>query len=161
MGAGHARNVLADLADAGLRVTADGDRLVIRPASKLTDRMRAALRASKAELLALLRGADPVADPLDLSAVAWTEADIARFLDRRARLLRWGWAEQDAENLAERLGKGDRDNDDRVSCIDCEHYRPGRCGNHGRAGLHDTHVGRDLASLPQRCLGFDERKGLT
>ena len=47
---GGARNSL-DLADAGLRVTAKGDRLLIRPASKLTNTMRAALRESNPELL--------------------------------------------------------------------------------------------------------------
>ena len=51
-----ARNLLADLTAAGLSVTAEGDRLVIRPASKLTDPMRAALRDAKPELIALLAG---------------------------------------------------------------------------------------------------------
>ena len=50
------RELPADLAGAGLSVTAEGDRLVIRPASKLTDPMRAALRAAKPELLVLIRG---------------------------------------------------------------------------------------------------------
>ena len=49
-----ARDLLDDLASAGLSVTAAGDRLFIRPASKLTDPMRAALREAKPELLALL-----------------------------------------------------------------------------------------------------------
>ena len=39
----------------------------------------------------------------DTSAGAWNDADISAFLDRRARLLRWGWAEPEAEKLAERL----------------------------------------------------------
>jgi hypothetical protein len=89
----------------------------------------------------------------DLSAVAWTDADIGRFLDRRARLMRWGWAEPEAERLAERLVIRDRDQDARVSCTDCMHYRPGRCGNHRRAGLHSADVGRDLAAMLQRCPG--------
>ena len=91
----------------------------------------------------------------DLSAVAWTDGDIARFLDRRARLLRWGWPEGEAEALAERLVRRDRERtDDRVSCADCGHYRLGRCGNHRRAGLGLPDVGRDLATLLQRCPGF-------
>lgn len=49
-----ARNLLADLTGAGMSITAEGDRLVIRPASMLTDNMRAALRQAKPELLALL-----------------------------------------------------------------------------------------------------------
>ena len=90
----------------------------------------------------------------DLAAVAWTDADIVHFLDRRARLLRWGWPEPDAEKLAERLVIRDRERDDRVSCTDCRHYRPGRCGNHRRAGLNVADVGRDLAAMLQWCPGF-------
>ena len=92
--------------------------------------------------------------PLDLAAVAWTDADIARFLDRRARLLRWGWAELEAEKLADRLVRRDREADERVSCTDCQHYRPGRCSNHKRAGLCAPDLGRDLAAMLQRCPGF-------
>lgn len=139
------RALLSELADAGVSVTADGESLVIRPASKLTDSMRAALREAKPDLLRMLR---------ELSAVAWTDGDIASFTDRRARLLRWGWAEPDAEALAERLVIRDREQDHRVSCTDCRHYRPNRCGNHRRAGLSTSEVWRDLAALLQRCPGF-------
>ena len=97
-------------------------------------------------------------EALDLAAVAWTDADISAFLDRRARLLRWGWAEPDAEKLAERLVKRDREHDERVSCTDCNHYRPGRCGNHRRAGLNVADVGRDLAAMLQRCPGFQSAR---
>ena len=83
------------------------------------------------------------------------DADIAAFLDRRARLMRWRWSETDAEKLAERLVLCDREQDDRVSCTDCRHYRPGRCGNHRRAGLNGSDVGRDFAALLHRCSGFD------
>ena len=98
----------------------------------------------------------PCAAPeaLDLAAVAWTDGDIARFLDRRARLMRWGWPETDAEQLADRLVRRDREADDRVSCTDCRHYRPGCCGNHKRAGLSMADVGRDLVAMLQRCPGF-------
>ena len=98
-------------------------------------------------------------EALDLAAVAWTDSDVARFLDRRARLLRWGWPEHEAEALADRLVRRDREADSRVSCTDCRHYLPGRCGNHRRAGLHTPEVGRDLAALLQRCGGFEERRG--
>lgn len=90
----------------------------------------------------------------DISAVPWTDGDISRFLDRRARMLRWGWTEPEAEAGAERLVKRDREPDDRVSCVDCRHYRPHRCGNHRQAGLHAPDVSRDLAGLLQRCPGF-------
>ena len=93
-------------------------------------------------------------DALDLAAAAWTDSDIARFADRRARLLRWGWPAPEAEKLAERLVIRDRERDDRVSCTDCRHYRPSRCGNHRAALLHSHEVGRDLAAMVQRCPGF-------
>ena len=95
-------------------------------------------------------------ESIDLAAEAWTGADIARFHDRRARLARWGWADNEAETLAERLVKRDRGRDDRVSCIDCRHRRPGRCGNHEAATLQSPEVGRDFAAMLQRCAGFEE-----
>ena len=86
----------------------------------------------------------------------WGDEDIGRFLTRRARLLRWGWPAEQAEALADRLTCRDvAGDDDRVSCTDCRHYRPGRCGNHRRAGLHSPELGRDLAGLLQRCPGFE------
>ena len=91
------------------------------------------------------------------AAVGWMDADISRFIDRRARLMRWGWPEADAEKLADRLVQRDREQDVRVSCTDCQHYRPGRCGNHRRAGLTAPDVGRDLASLLQHCPGWETR----
>lgn len=49
-----ASDLLHDLNRAGLTVTAEGGRLAIRPAARLTDSLRAQMRAAKAELLALL-----------------------------------------------------------------------------------------------------------
>ena len=149
-----ARDLLDDAAGAGLTIAADGDRLVIRPASMLTQAMREALRACKPELLALLRTARPQPSPADLDAVAWSDADIANFLDRRDWLLRWRWPEAEAERWAARLVQRDREADPRVSCADCAAYRPGRCGNHQPAGLLSPEVGRDWATRLQWCPGF-------
>ena len=93
-----------------------------------------------------------------LAGVAWTDADIDAFTERRARLMRWGWPELEAEALAERLVRRAREHDDRTSCTDCAHFRPGHCGNHRRAGLHGAELGRDLAGLMQRCAGFASRE---
>lgn len=41
----------------------------------------------------------------NLAAVARTDADVSAFTDRRARLLRWGWTEAEAERVAERLAR--------------------------------------------------------
>jgi len=68
--------------------------------------------------------------------------------------MRWGWPAAEAEMLAERLVIRDRDIDDRVNCTDCQHYRPGRCGNHRQAGLNVADIGRDWVRLLQRCSGF-------
>ena len=97
----------------------------------------------------------------NLSAVTWTDGDIDRFLTLRARLLRWGWPEPEAEALADRLVRRDRELDARMSCADCQHYRPGRCSNHRRAGLSTPDVGRDLAGMLQRCPGFNTRETMT
>lgn len=90
-----------------------------------------------------------------LSEVDWSNADIAGFSHRRARLLRWGWTEPEAEKLAARLVRRDREQDERVVCADCLHYRPSYCGNHRRAGLNGANVGRDFAALLQRCHAFE------
>jgi TubC N-terminal docking domain len=138
-----ARELLATVEEAGLTIAADGGNLVVRPAAKLTDPLRQALKAAKPELLALLQ-----------PAPGWTEADCQRFTARRDRLLRWGWPAPAAESLAERLTLRDREGDDRKSCAECAAYRPGRCGKHRNARLGTSDVGRDLATLLQRCPGF-------
>lgn len=140
-----ARDLLANLNDAGFTVSAEAGRLVVRPASRLTEDTRAAVRDCRPVLLALLAGDE-----------ARTDGEAACFLDRRARLLRWGWAEADAEALAERLTIRDREGDDRTSCAECRHYRPGRCGNYRRAGMWTPDLGRDLAGTLQRCPGFSD-----
>ena len=146
-----ARELLADLAAVGLRVTTDSDCLVIRPASKLTDDMRAALREAKSDLLALLSPCGP--GTLDLAAVAWTDADIVRFQSRRARLVRWGWSEDEAEKLAERLVRRDREGDGRRLCVECVHLRAGRCRQAERAGIGGPEVGA-MALVLQNCPAF-------
>ena len=86
-------------------------------------------------------------------AVAWGDGDVARYQERLARMLRWGWPIAEAERQADRLVNRDRESDERVSCTDCKHYKPGRCGNHRHAGLNVADVGRDLATLLQHCPG--------
>jgi hypothetical protein len=80
--------------------------------------------------------------------------DNPRFLQIKVRLLRWGWPEQDAQATAHRLSLRDGTDDDRVSCAECQHYRPGRCQNHLAAGLQADAIGRELAALLQRCPGY-------
>ncbi|MDR7332453.1 hypothetical protein [Roseateles asaccharophilus] len=147
-----ARDLLDAMSGAGLSVMAEGDQLVIRPGSKVTDELRAALREAKSELLALLRGAPDLRQP-GQAAAACTVGDAAR---QRyvTRLLRLHWPKAEAEAFAGRLVERDRSGDERVSCFECRHYRPGSCGNYRRAGLGARTVGSDLAGLLQRCSGF-------
>lgn len=88
----------------------------------------------------------------DIGPPAWTARDIARFLARRDRLMRWGWTESEADAVAARLTRRDLDaSDDRRACIECRHYERGHCARHRAALLASNVIGRDLAVLPQRC----------
>jgi hypothetical protein len=70
------------------------------------------------------------------------------------RFPRLGLNATDADDLAERLTLRDRDDDDRHLCLECENYRPGTCVHWRQAGLGSAIVGRDLATMLQRCPGF-------
>lgn len=87
-------------------------------------------------------------------AEPWDDAACARFVARVSLSLRRGINATDADDLAERLHLRDVQGDDRHLCVECRHYRPGRCGNPRAAGLHSSDVGRDLAGMLQRCPGF-------
>ena len=89
-------------------------------------------------------------------AEPWTGADIAQFQARTAAIQRHGYGEQDAEDLAEQLHLRDVGREPMVMCMECSHYRPGRCGNHRAAGLATNVVGRELATTFQHCGGFKE-----
>ena len=73
-----ARELLQDLAAAGFSVEANADKLLIRPASKLTDELRAAVRAAKPDLMALLTDASTSSQRCD--EVPVKSADARRLL---------------------------------------------------------------------------------
>jgi hypothetical protein len=143
-----AADLLLHLRAAGFVLDVADDKLMLTPASMLTDDLRLAVRANKPELVALLNG--------DSGSLRHgpNDAESAAFGARRDHLLRWGWPEPEAAAVAARLAQRDREADGRMSCTDCRHYSPGRCGNHRRAGLGTPDVGRDLAGLLQWCPGF-------
>lgn len=101
------------------------------------------------------------ADAYTCHAGGWDDAEIARFQARAAALRRRGIDEDDADDLAERLTLRDRQQDERVLCAECSHYRPGRCGNHKAAGLASFEVGSDLSTMLQRCPGFQVERVTT
>lgn len=172
-----ARDVLDRLRGAGMSVTWDGDDLMVGPKDRLTDSMRQGIRAHRAELIAALtpsaRAPSPTAGTRprtttfpriyrltrqqadDAHAEAWNDEDIQTFNLRRDTLMRGGFHEDDADDLAERLTLRDRELDDRHVCTECKHYRLRRCGNRRLAGLDSPDVGRALVTLLQRCPGFN------
>ena len=87
-------------------------------------------------------------------AEAWDDGAIVRFQARVRRLARLSLNTDDADDLAERLHLRDVEGEDRTLCVECSHYRPGRCGNHRDAGLHTAELARDTAVTLQRCTGF-------
>lgn len=87
-------------------------------------------------------------------AEAMNGAELQTFAARERLFIRRGADEAVAENLADRLVIRDRQRDHRRTCLECQHYRHGRCGNRQRAGLQSAEIGRDLGSLLQHCHGF-------
>lgn len=158
-----ARDLLGELDAAGFSVTADGNKLLVRPFSRLSEQHRAELREHKAEVLALLsepaRPYRPSATDADAAhANPWTEADIARFLARVRRLLALGFNEVDATDLAERLHLRDLHCDHRVLCLECQHLAGStatgwRCRN-ARAARVARDLPTELATMAQDCPGF-------
>lgn len=91
------------------------------------------------------------------SGTAWNAAEIETFERRLALFTDRGLTLTDAEALAERLLARDRDGDERTLCIECAHYRHGRCVNWKAAGFvksRDADALGDYASTLQRCPGF-------
>jgi hypothetical protein len=84
-----ARELLTELADAGMSVTLDGDRLLVWPRSMLTDDWRVLLREAKPELIALLS-----AEHCDLAPALPADLDVAA---ARAAMYRLGYCDAEAE----------------------------------------------------------------
>jgi TubC N-terminal docking domain len=163
-----ARELLHDVAEAGLHLRADGDKLVIRPASKLTDDLRHKLRQAKPELLALLAGG-PVAEPHpyrltraeadEAHAIPWTNAQCSAFTRRVVRMVAIGVHPTDADDLAERLHLRDIDRGTRRMCVECRHLRGNlsngpTCANHKKAGI-GIELSAEMVVTLQRCGGFN------
>ena len=77
---------------------------------------------------------------------AWTDAEIVSFEKRVARSTWLGYP--DAKGRAERLLRRDRDADDRLLCVECEHAGPGY-----RCAIRDAFLLDQL----QRCPKFKEK----
>lgn len=153
-----APDLLRHLRAAGFTLApADGGGIRVAPSASLTDAHRQAIHDHRAELLSLLVSSN-AADP---DRWCWPHSDamngaeLDRFAGRVQQFVRRGPPAQAVEALADRLVIRDRELDDRRTCLECTTYRPGRCGNHQRAGLGVADVGREMATMLQRCPGFE------
>lgn len=149
-----ARDLLAELAGAGLSVTVDGGNLVIRPRELLTDDLRNAVKANKPDLLTILKA--PAMPPADAASDDQAQAAAEATAMLLKRLRRVGLDAESAEQAAAWARTRHGDADDRRLCIECAHF-----GERGTVCRHPElvaiHAPRDLgrlATTPQRCGGF-------
>lgn len=91
--------------------------------------------------------------------------EIDTFTRRLATFTDRGLTMADAEALADRLVRRDRERDDRRTCMECPHLRGAgrwRCGNGVAAGLAnqagDMPLPADLVQRLQRCDGWPDRR---
>jgi hypothetical protein len=166
-----ARDLLHDLEGAGMSVKLIDGRIIVTPKDRLTDPLRAAIRANRADLLMVLNSDVPDAPrptPVapfarvyrltrtqadEAHALPWSADTIRAFGLRRDALLRRGYGNDDADDLAEQLALRDRRGDDRVLCLECIHLHRGRCGNARAAGV-GFDVPTELVMQLQRCPGY-------
>ena len=92
---------------------------------------------------------------------AWNTGEIELFNRRAALFARRGAGDVQAEAMAERLVRRDREEDDRHICHECRHLRGGlpglSCGNGRAAGfpiLTGMGLAGDFTAMLQRCTGF-------
>jgi len=167
MNATQAVNALSRLNDAGLTVDLmpDGG-LKVTPASGLNEELRTLIRQCKPVLVdhllceaandgALVQGFDRWCWP---NSPMWNQREIDTFLTRQARLTDKGISLDDADAFGEKLVQRDRENDDRVLCLECRHLngygRRWRCGNWKRADMPPETLAHDFVTQLQRCPGF-------
>ena len=111
---------------------------------------------------------DPTPDPDRWCwphTVAWNTREIDTFTARVARFTDKGLRLDDADELADKLVKRDRDLDDRRLCLECIHLAgqsatTWSCRNWQRAGVAlragDARLSAALVHQLQRCDGFTQ-----
>lgn len=166
-----APELLHHLRGAGLVLTlTPAGGLHVAPRTALNDDHRAVIRAERDALVLALRAEVQCEAFEEWAAIMEFDGGLTRseaeaaagellaageVSARVARAMQLGFEQQMAEALAERLRERDDHADYRHLCIECRHYRPGRCGNHRAADLATAEVGRDLATMLQHCAGFE------
>ena len=181
-------NPLRVLIDAGFTLRADGERLIVTPASALTDSLRELIRQNKADLLTLLAraversrastttaasastGEDTGSAPpvVDADRCCWPRSDAMNYVEletfamRMGQFIRRGIEGDDASALADQLVKRDRDGDDRRLCLECSWLGDmGRCIAAASGWLPDADRRLEpVITILQWCPAFGLRKGL-
>jgi hypothetical protein len=156
--------VMNALTEAGLSVTLlPPDGLRATPVAALTGELAALIRANKTQLLEYLQAVNdaneiagiPVielwTDPLD---APMTSGEVATFTTRMLLFMVRGIGAAQAESLADKLKRCDREHDNRHVCLECSYLRNGRnCIMYRLAGLCSPEVACLTARL-QRCRAF-------
>jgi hypothetical protein len=152
-----APDLLRHLRDSGLQLSVAGDLLTVTPRDRLTDEMRQAIREFKPALLALLAGAkpEPTQSPYWPNTQHANDTELDTMQARLMLFTRRGMDDTEADQLADKLLKVDREQSGQVTCHLCQHFNPRRktCGNFRSAGVGQE-VGSDLAAMLQRCPGY-------
>jgi hypothetical protein len=99
-----ATELLADLARQGFTLAAEGDRVRVRPANRLTDALRQVIREHRDQLLSLLAAGgtwdQTEADRLVAAALlVWARPDRPRGLDKMADAIDAAWLARDLPRL--------------------------------------------------------------
>ena len=88
---------------------------------------------------------------------AMNAQEIDTFTARLGRFTDKGMSHAEAEALADKLVRRDREADDRRHCVECAHLQSAgrwRCGNWRQAEVARDGLARKLAQSLQRCPGF-------
>lgn len=160
-----AHDLIQKAADSGVVLYLDGETLKARGSRQAVENLSPELRAHKVEVVALLANTrmaandpSPATEPQDFDRWCWphgeamSRREIEVFMKRDSQFQRRGMSAEEAEKLADKLVKRDRDYDDRRLCLECQNLtgRPGawRCGQ--------QRVGADWVVLPKRCDSFGD-----
>lgn len=153
--------ILETLQSAGLTLTLTATHgLKVVPASRLTDPLRAQIRAHLGELKDWLNAANDRAPGSETGTTdprieaPMTEIEIAAFTTRVLDFMGEGLAAREAEALADKLVQRDREGDDRQVCFECRFFKRGRCDKWRELGMGAPELGK-LARMLQRCPGFE------
>jgi len=167
-----AAHLLRHVRAAGFVLETVEDKLLVMPASLLSDELRVALRACRSELIEMLTSVEQCnvehsshrltqEQAESCHSPCWSDAEIDAFQAREAHFTRMGRA-ADATDLAERLTLRDRQQDDRRLCLECSWLGDtGRCvaAATGRLPGADQRL-EPVQTILQRCVAFGLRKGL-